>query len=221
MNKSRGRGRPPGESGARADILGAARRRFLTEGYERVTMRAIADEAGADAALISYYFGSKRGLFGACMQLTANPAEILTEVLAGPLATLPERLVRTVIEVWDDPTRGAPLRALVAAAMTEPDVARLFREMAEREMVSRLAERIGGADASRRAALAATQLAGLIFMRYILALEPVASMPADELAARAAPAMRAALASDVRRAPAGAARARATAQHAAGRPRSG
>lgn len=194
MNKRRGRGRPPGRTETRTDILDVARRRFLAEGYDRVTVRSIAAEAGVDAALISYHFGSKQGLFGACMQLSANPPEILAAALVGPLNTLPERLVHAVIAAWDDPQRGASLRAFAEAAIREPEVARLFREMAEREMISRIAERLGGADAGRRAAVAASQMAGLIFVRYVLRLEPLASMPADELARRVAPAMRAALA---------------------------
>jgi hypothetical protein len=133
------------------------------------------------------------------MQLPANPPEVLAAALAGPLNTLPERLVRTVLATWDDPVRGGALRTFAAAAISDPDVARLFREMAEREMVSRIAERLGGADAARRASVAASQIAGLIFMRYVICLEPLASMSADELTARMAPALRAALAGAPRR----------------------
>lgn len=198
MNKSRGRGRPRGETRTREDILAVARRRFLDDGYARVTMRSVAAEAGVDAALISYHFGSKRGLFGAAMQLPANPPEIVAGALQGPLAGLPERLVRAVLAAWDDVERGPTLRAFATAALTDPEVAVLFREMAEREMLTRIAERLGGADATRRAALAASQVAGLIFLRYVLRLEPLASMPTDELVARMAPALRAALAGPTR-----------------------
>ena len=193
MNKTRGRGRPSGRTQTRAEILAVGRRRFLAEGYDRVTMRSIADEAGVDAALLSYHFGSKKGLFGAAMQLPANPPEILAAALAGPLDTMPARLVRTVVSTWDDPERGAALRTFAQAAITDPDVARLFREMAEREMIGRIAERLGGPDATRRAAVAASQMAGMIFMRYVLALEPLASMPIDELTGRMTPALAAAL----------------------------
>ena len=69
----RGRGRPRGDTGSRAAILAVARRRFLAEGYDRVTLRSVADEAGVDVALVSYHFGSKKGLFGASLELPANP----------------------------------------------------------------------------------------------------------------------------------------------------
>jgi AcrR family transcriptional regulator len=194
MNKPRGRGRPAGRTETRNDILSVARRRFLADGYDRVTMRGVAEEAGVDSALISYHFGSKRGLFGAAMALAANPAEILVHQLDGPLDSLPERLIRAVITVWDRPNSAGSLRTFVEAALREPEVARAFREMVEREMIPRIADRLGGADARRRAAMAMSQVAGLVIARYVLGLEPLASMPADEVVQRAAPALRAALA---------------------------
>lgn len=199
MNKGRGRGRPAGRTETRGDILAVARRRFLADGYARVTMRAVAAEAGVDAALISYHFGSKRGLFGAAMELPANPPEILAEALKGPLNTLPERVIRAVTAVWDDPARGPALRTLASAAVHDPEFGRLFREVVEREMIGRIADRLGAADASGRAAIVGSQIAGMIFLRYVLRIEPLASMPGDELAARMAPAMRVALAGPPRR----------------------
>jgi len=178
-----------------------ARRRFLAEGYDKVTLRSIAQEAGVDVALVSYHYGSKRGLFGAALELPANPPELLAEALRGPLPTLPERLLRTVLAAWGDPVRGPALRALAQAALFDPEVSRLFREMAEREMVGRIAERLGGADASARASVAASQIAGMIFLRYVLRLEPLASLPVDELVARMAPPLRSALAGPERRRP--------------------
>ena len=85
------RGRRPGRPETRVEVLEVARRRFLADGYQAVTMRSVAAEAGVDAALISYYFGSKKGLFGAALALSANPPEVLLGALAGDLETLPER----------------------------------------------------------------------------------------------------------------------------------
>src|SRR5438552_3568890 len=122
MNKKRGRGRPPGRTETRAEILAIARSRFLLDGYERVTLRSVAEEAGVDVALISYHFGSKKGLFGAAMALATNPAELLERELAGPLNSLPERLIRAVVAAWDDRAAGGSLRTLMEAALVEPDV---------------------------------------------------------------------------------------------------
>jgi AcrR family transcriptional regulator len=194
MNKARGRGRPSGTTTTRADILAAARERFLADGYDSVTLRAVAREAGVDVALISYYFGSKKGLFGAAMALGANPAELLAHELAGPLNSLPERLVRTVLRAWDAPETGPSLRAFLEALVREPHVARGFAEMMEQEMLPSIAARLGGdADAVRRASLVTSQIGGLILTRYVLRVEPVASMSHQELARRMAPGLRAAI----------------------------
>ncbi len=205
MNKTRGRGRPKGSTTTQADILAAARRRFLEDGYDAVTLRAIAGDAGVDVALISYYFGSKKGVFGAAMALgAANPALLLAGELHGPLNSLPERIVRTVLRVWDDPDSGPMLRAFLDAMVREPQVARTFAEMMEQEMLPAIAARLGDdAGAARRAAVMTSQIGGLILSRYVLRVEPVASMSQGELARAIAPAMRAAMAPPVGRRPVG------------------
>jgi AcrR family transcriptional regulator len=189
----RGRGRPSEPSQAREQILEAARRLFLASGYTRVTMRAIAVEAGVDAALISYYFGSKRGLLAAVMQLIVSPPDMMRSSMGGDPAHLAERILSRMLATWDDPETGAPLLALFRSIGSDPDANRLVREMIERETVSVIAEHLGGVDATARASVAASQIAGLIFMRYLLRAEPLASMRRSELVARAAPALRAAL----------------------------
>jgi AcrR family transcriptional regulator len=60
-----GPGRPEGESNLRENILDAAERTFAELGYAGTTLRVVADAANVTQALISYYFGSKHGLFEA------------------------------------------------------------------------------------------------------------------------------------------------------------
>jgi AcrR family transcriptional regulator len=196
MNKPPGagaRGRRPGRPDTHEQLLAVARRRFLAEGYQAVTMRSIAAEAGVDAALISYFFGSKKGLFGAALALTANPPEVLLSALPGDPQTLPERVLTALVTTWDDPQHGGALRVMVSAAIQEPELGRLVKEVLEREVMDRLAEHLGGADAARRAAAFGTQLAGVVLVRYLLHVEPIASMPVDELVRRLAPALRTSL----------------------------
>lgn len=202
------RGRRSGNPDTRAAILAVARRRLLQDGYEGLTMRAVAADAGVDAALVSYYFGSKKGLFGAALDLPANPPEVLREMISGDLATLPERVIRALVSGWDDPAKGEPLRILVTGAVHDPERVRLLREVIQGEMVHQLADRFGGRDASARAAAFGAQLAGVIVARYWLGIEPLASMTVDEVVAFTAPGLHAAM-----RGPAGAA-ARSTSRSA-------
>lgn len=175
-------------------ILEAARRRFLADGYRAVTMRSIAVEADVDLALLSYYFGSKKGLFGAALALPANPAELLAALLkeVGP-DEFPERALRQVMSAWEEPGSGTALDAMLRGAFRDDAVASLVREGLEREVVERLAEHAGGPDARRRAAAFSSVLAGLIVTRYLLRLEPVTSMSRDEVVHVFVPQLRLAL----------------------------
>jgi AcrR family transcriptional regulator len=192
MNKSapRRRGRRPGRPDTRQTILEVARRRFLADGYAAVTMRSVAAEAGVDAALVSYFFGSKQGLVGAALALSVNPAEVLAGSLPGDLETLPERVLTALLATWDDPALGGPLRMMARTAAHDPDVSRLVRGVIEAGIVGQLADRLRGPDARARAGVFTAQLAGVVFTRYVLELEPMASLPADELVRRLAPALR-------------------------------
>jgi AcrR family transcriptional regulator len=156
-------------------------------------MREIAAEAGVDVALVSYYFGSKRGLFGAAMALPINPVEAVRNAVPGPLEEMPERLLGGLLAVWGTPSTGGPLVAMAAAASSDPAIGRLVGEVVEQEIVPRVAERLAGEDAVERAAAFTTQMAGVIFARYVLRLEPIASLPDEEVLRLIVPALRATL----------------------------
>lgn len=194
MKSVSSRGRRPGKPDTRTQILDVARRRFLEGGYQAVTMRSVATEAGVDLALVSYYFGSKKGLLGAALALAVNPADILGRAAqGGDAATFPQRALQSLLRLWEDPESGAPLRALIAGSAHDAVVANLVKEMIEVELIDLIAARIGGANARKRAAVFCAQMAGVIVTRYILRLEPVASMSSDELIRLYSPPLRLAL----------------------------
>ncbi|WP_225438447.1 TetR family transcriptional regulator [Candidatus Frankia nodulisporulans] len=174
----------------RGQILEVARERFRREGYEAVTMRSIAADAGVDAALISYYFGSKSGLFAAVLELAISPADTLSGLLHGNLETLPQRLLLTVLAAYDSTETGVPMMAAVRAAIIDPELADLLRSGLLRQLVDRLADRLGGADAQQRAGAFVAQVAGLLLTRYLVPVEPMASMRPDEIVRTLGPALR-------------------------------
>ncbi|MGB3072218.1 MAG: TetR family transcriptional regulator [Ottowia sp.] len=61
--KQRKPGRPEGTSAVRDEIMDAAEAQFAKLGYAGTTLREIAAATNVTQALISYYFGSKYGLF--------------------------------------------------------------------------------------------------------------------------------------------------------------
>ncbi len=79
-------GRRGGDSGTRAAILDAARRRFAGHGYDGATIRAIAADAGVDPALVHHFFGTKERLFAAAVRLPVVPGELIGSALAAGAA---------------------------------------------------------------------------------------------------------------------------------------
>jgi AcrR family transcriptional regulator len=164
--------------------LKSARRAFLAAGYDGATVRAIAADAGVDAALIAYFFGSKRGLFSAAMALEVDPGTTLRSLLPGPLDELGRRILRGLLGVWDDPASGSPLRVLMATAATESRAAVMLREYLQAELFDPLAAHLtglGARDGDLRTQRAGVLLLGLIQARYILRLEPLASGDPEDI----------------------------------------
>jgi AcrR family transcriptional regulator len=186
MNSSSVKRRGPRRDGVRTrgEILEAARRRFAAQGFEGATMRAIAADAGVDPALVSYYFGSKSGLFVESLRLPVNPRDAIDALLAEGTHDLGVRLVTRFLEVWDDPVTGEPIINVLRSASSQPE---LLREFVERQIVGRFARAIEGPDAELRATVAATQMLGLAFARYVLRVEPLASAPREAIVALIAP----------------------------------
>ena len=181
------RGRRRGESGTREAIAEAARRLFGDGGYDRVTLRAIAAEAGVDPALLIHYFGSKERLFLSIAGLPIPPGEILAHLAEGERSSVGLRLARFVLGRLEDPRERARITAVVRAAVSEPAAARLMREQLTRELMLPLAEALGSEDAPLRANLAGSQVVGLIMARYVVGVEPLASTPPETVVAAVAP----------------------------------
>ena len=153
------RRRGPRGDGAdtRGAVLDAARARFAEHGYDGTKLRDVAADAGVDVALVSYFFGSKDGLFAAAMALAVNPAQLVEELMRDGMEGLGERLLRTLLGLLDTPG-GSPFVALVRSAATNDRAAALLRGFVEREVLGRLAAAI---DAPRSpAARRAGRLAG-------------------------------------------------------------
>ncbi|MHA7984485.1 TetR/AcrR family transcriptional regulator [Rathayibacter sp. CAU 1779] len=176
----RGRWRTGDES--RRRILDAARTCFGEHGYDRTTVRAIAEAAGVDPSMVYYFFDTKARLFSVAMELPSNVPERLTAQLDTGTDGLGERIVRQFLTVWDQEASVGPLLALMRSAPTDSTSASMFVEFMEREIVARLRDQLQGDAAELRADLIASQLTGLALMRYVVRLEPLASAPADEIA---------------------------------------
>jgi AcrR family transcriptional regulator len=169
-------GRRPGASRTRHTILEVAREEFAQRGFDNATVRQIASRAGVDPAMIAHHFGSKQQLFLAALEVPFDPADEIAQVVDGPREELAARLLTRFLRVWDSPL-GAGAIAVVRTAVQRDDSAALLRDLALSRALRPLMATMEGTPEERlwRANLAASQLVGLIFTRYVVRLEPLAS----------------------------------------------
>ncbi len=62
---------------AKHALLEAAQRLFAANGFEKVSMRVLTQEAGVNLAAVNYHFGSKEGLIEAVVESYINPVNEL------------------------------------------------------------------------------------------------------------------------------------------------
>jgi AcrR family transcriptional regulator len=180
-------GRRPGDSGTREAIAEAARRGFAELGYDRTTIRGVAEEAGIDPALVMHYFGSKQKLFLAVMELPFDPGRELPPLLAGPRSQAGLRLARFAVGVMEDPRARTVLIGILRAAASEPEAARLTRELIAGQIVAAFSESLTVDQPELRANLVASQVVGLVIARHVIQVEPLASLDSEALIEAIAP----------------------------------
>jgi AcrR family transcriptional regulator len=173
-------GRRPGPQKTRAAILAAARREFVAGGYADTTIRSVARAAKVDPALVYHYFGDKARLFAETLALPFDPRAVGETAMPGDAAFDGTRLAEQFLTRFEQGA-GASFVALAQAAASSPEAARAIREF--------LASRIriapdAAADESwgRRHSMIASTLIGTAWARWILAVEPLASAAAAEVA---------------------------------------
>jgi AcrR family transcriptional regulator len=180
------RGRRPGTPDTRAAILAAARSSFAAHGYTGTSIRSVAAVAGVDAALVHHYFGSKDDLFVASLELAVDPRVAILPGIEGGLDGAGERLMRVFVSVWDDEQTRLPLLAIVRGIL-EPAGQQLVRDGFLRLVLTPLCAGLDVDQPERRVPLVASQLLGLVVLRYVLAVEPLASAGPEELVATYGP----------------------------------
>jgi len=104
-----------------------------------------------------------------------------------------ERLLRRFIGLCEHPRTRERAARLVRGSVRD---GRRVYPVLNRVVLSPVARSTGLPESALRWELVASQLVGMAMMRYVLEVEPIASLDVDELVARMAPAVRAALATD-------------------------
>jgi hypothetical protein len=137
--------------------------------------------------LVHHYFGTKEKLFAAAVHIPIDPMDII-----GPLREIPaEQLGATIpsmlLPLWDSDV-GTAFIATLRSVLAGTEV-NLFSTFIEDVIGVEVGARVDNPPGSGivRIQFVASQLVGVLLARYILELEPFASLPADQIARTIAP----------------------------------
>lgn len=146
-------------------ILEAASELFSKDIYENVSTRAIAKQAGVDAALIKRYFGSKEGLF---REIVKN---LFLEVPLFPsYAVLKRRLPKGMEDFFMqkmDHKVMIDIRILLSSLIS-PSVAHIAMEQAKEKQVKPFANSFTGKDKDSKAEILLSYIIGIITIFYVV-----------------------------------------------------
>ena len=180
-------GRPAGSSDTRERILTNARELFARNGIGNTSIRAVAAASGVDSALVHHYFGTKEKLFAAAVRIEIDPMDILGPLREVPVEELGYELPSMLLPLWDSEAGTgfiAALRSILAGSEVN-----LFRSFIQDVIAVQVGTRVDDPPGSGvlRIQFVASQLVGVVMARYILQLEPFASLPAAQVAKTIAP----------------------------------
>lgn len=183
-----------GQRGPRADrgeicdrILGAARRSFAEHGYAGTTLRLVARTAGVDPSLVNYYFRNKDGLLQAALQPPPGFTEGIASAAAAPLRSRGRVLVETMLGMWERPEAADILRSIILTAAHEPTAMARLRAIFSSRILAVVSDRLEHDERELRAAMAASQIVGLVMTRYVWSIAPMADLPPEDVVRLFAP----------------------------------
>jgi AcrR family transcriptional regulator len=190
-------GRPAGPSDKRERILTSARELFARNGIDKTSIRSIASDAGVDAALVHHYFGTKTQLFAAAIHIPIDPMTVISRLKEVPVDQIGHTLPSILLPLWDSEI-GKSFVATLRSILAGNDVS-LVRSFLQDIIIGEIGPRVDNPPGSSRIRIqfVASQLVGVAMARYILELEPFATLPADQIAETIAPTLQRYLTGDL------------------------
>jgi AcrR family transcriptional regulator len=164
-----------------ARILDAASQAFLTAGYERTTIRAVASAAGVDAGLVMHYFGSKQDLFRRVIDAAPVPE------MSGPSGQAAEQILAALASRLE--SEPAASLTLLRSMLTNPEAASAASAGIAR-YEAQIAEAIPADDADLRAAIISAITIGILVSRHLIKADALATADPAQVIRLLRPCMR-------------------------------
>lgn len=169
---------------SRSAILVAARRCLASRGYSGTTIRAVAAEAGIDPSMVMRYYGSKKGLFSAAIDVDLG----FPDLRGRPRRQLGRLMAEHVVARWEAESTEDGIVLLLRSSATHADAADRLHEIFAQQVAPLVSTLEPDQEiAEVRAAMMATQVLGVALCRYIVRLPPMATMEPEQLVNLIAP----------------------------------
>lgn len=112
------------EEKSRALLLDAAKKLFGNKGFNGTTVREIAQEAGVNLSLVSYYFEGKEGLYRTCLDQFGQARLSVAQRILAPVDTRSEFRLRLRMAIEE----------ILNAQLQEPDLAQMIHREIEADL---------------------------------------------------------------------------------------
>lgn len=147
----------------------AARGTFANLGYDRATIRKIAELASIHPSMVMRYFSSKEGLFAASSAFDLKLPDLsgVSPRKAG------ETLVRLFLERWETTQIAGDLPMLLRLSVTHPEGREKTIGVFTKQVEPAIRRIATSGNPALSATLIATQLVGLAFLRYVVRLPAI------------------------------------------------
>lgn len=174
----------PHATANRATILRAAREELSEYGYGGSTVRGIADRAEVNTSLVHYYFGSRDGVLTAALR---EAGRLLVSAADGCApddgCADAEELLRRGLRLWESEEWRSAVLALIRSSVTQADAGQHLADVLRRVFPD-------PEGPCPHTVMISAQLIGLMVVRHITLVEPLASAELDDLVALLTPVAR-------------------------------
>lgn len=170
MRKTLSPGRPKLSALDRQDLIRKTASKLFSEvGYEKTTIRLVAESCGVDPKLVMHYFGNKQKLFMATVRVPSEVNAALTLLKLTPKRQWGKRIADVI---WLAQKNGAfqTLVGIIRASATEPSVAETFREFYLENLLMPMVNSLDVDHKELRAVMMSSLMAGYVFNLEVVGL---------------------------------------------------
>ena len=170
MRKTLPPGRPRLSSVDRQALIKKTASKLFSEvGYEKTTIRLVAETCAVDPKLVMHYFGNKQQLFMATVRVPSEVNAALTLLKLTPKNQWGKRIADVI---WLAQKSGAfqTLVGIIRASATEPAVAQTFKEFYLENLLMPMVNGLDIDHKELRAIMMSSLMAGYVFNLEVVGL---------------------------------------------------